>query len=85
MELEKIYLLPKYKRKGLGKFEFSSIIENQKEKDVKTILLDMVDTNISSIQFHETLGFKTIRKTVLKEPFFKDELRGMLIMELSLL
>ncbi|MEP5338656.1 MAG: GNAT family N-acetyltransferase [Algibacter sp.] len=52
VELEKIYLLPKYKRKGLGKFAFSSIIENQKEKDLKTILLDMVDTNISSIQFH---------------------------------
>ena len=83
-ELIKIYILPTYKGKGFGKFALLSIINKMKALNKKTLLLDVIDTNLNAITFYKKLGFKKVGKITLNEPFFKDELRGMDVMVLDI-
>lgn len=83
-ELEKIYILPKYKGKGFGRFSLISIIKNMRLLDKKSISLDVIDTNTNAISFYKSLGFKKTGTTTLDAPFFKEELKGMYLMKLEL-
>lgn len=83
-ELVKIYILPEFKGKGIGKFALQQTINNLRTIGKKNLLLDVIDTNTNSISFYEKMGFKKTGVTTLEEPFFIDELRGMFIMQLDL-
>ena len=83
-ELIKLYILPEYKGKGIGKFALLSIIKEMKALNKKSLILDVIDTNLNAIAFYKKLGFKKTGKITLDAPFFKDELRGMDVMLLSL-
>ena len=50
----------------------------------KTLLLDVIDSNLNAIAFYKKLGFKKTGTITLDAPFFKDELRGMDVMCLDL-
>jgi ribosomal protein S18 acetylase RimI-like enzyme len=76
-ELEKIYVLPSYKGKGVGKFAIEAINSIVKEKAKKIFFLCVIDTNIKAIAFYKKLGFKFHSKTRLDIPYFKEELKGM--------
>jgi len=76
-ELEKIYILPKYSGKGIGKYVLGNIIETVKRRDKKLIYLCVIDTNLNAISFYQRNGFKFHSKTQLDALFFKDELKGM--------
>ncbi|HEV8081772.1 MAG TPA: GNAT family N-acetyltransferase [Chitinophagaceae bacterium] len=77
IELEKIYILPQFKRKKIGKklldlaFEIAGI--NNKE----ILWLAVIDTNIEAIAFYERAGFTFHNKTHVNCPKFKQELKGM--------
>lgn len=83
-ELEKIYILPKYKGRGFGRFALKHIIDNMQTLGKKNLVLDVVDTNTSAISFYKSFGFKKVGTTILDEPFFKEELKDMYIMKLEL-
>lgn len=77
LEIEKLYFLTKYQRKGLGRELISTARLLAKELDMDVIWLGVIDTNASAISFYERNGFKFFDKTRLEIPYFKDELRGM--------
>ena len=77
LEIEKLYFLAKYQRKGLGRELISTARMLAKELDIDVIWLGVIETNASAITFYERNGFKFFDKTRLEIPYFKDELRGM--------
>jgi len=83
-ELEKIYILPAYSGKGIGKKALSKIISNVREKGKRILFLCVIDTNESAIAFYEKLGFEFHSTTRIDAPHFKEELRGMNRMVLGL-
>jgi diamine N-acetyltransferase len=84
VELDKIYILPQKKGSGIGKLAMSEIINNVEKRNKKYLFLGVIDTNISAIAFYEKIGFKYHSKTRLDIPFFKEELKGMNKMCLTL-
>lgn len=80
MEIEKIYLLPKCKGQGLGKLVIKEVIKIAIKHSKDYLILNVIDTNTSSIAFYKKQGFKFHKKTILDVPFFKEELKGMDIM-----
>jgi len=76
-ELEKMYVLPKYKRLGIGKKALNEIVKITRERGKKILFLDVLDTNKSAIVFYEKLGFKFHSNTRLQLPYFKEELKGL--------
>lgn len=85
MEIEKIYFLQQYKRKGIGGEMISTAKHLAMELGLSLIWLSVIDTNASVIAFYEKNGFRFFDKTRLEIPYFKDELRGMwrMVTELS--
>lgn len=83
-ELEKIYLLPKYSGRGIGKMAMTEIIDRVRQKGKIILFLCVIDTNSTAIAFYMRLGFKFHSKTRLEVPHFKEELKGMHRMSLRL-
>lgn len=76
-ELEKMYVLPEMKGQGIGKKALSAIIQEIKDIGKKVFFLCVIDTNTPAIKFYEKLGFEYHSKTSLDIPLFKEELKGM--------
>ena len=76
-ELEKIYILPAYSGKGIGKLAMTETIDRLKKRGKELVFLCVIDTNESAIAFYKKLGFKFHSKTRLEIAHFKEELRGM--------
>lgn len=76
-ELEKIYMLPAEKGKGLGRFTVQELINQAKMKGKTTFFLCVIDTNTAAMAFYQKLGFEFHSKTRLEAPLFKEELKGM--------
>ena len=83
-ELEKIYLLPEWHGKGLGKAALESIFEISIKKRKNILFLCVIDTNTSAIGFYEKLDFRFHSKTRLEAAYFKEALKGMNRMYLEL-
>ena len=77
LEIEKLYFLEKYKKKGLGKRMMACVSELAVKLGTDLIWLAVIDTNANAIRFYENNGFRFFDKTRLEIPYFKDELRGM--------
>lgn len=84
MEIEKLYCLANHQGKGFGKQMLNTAISLAKEMSRKSMRLEVLDTNYKAIAFYEKAGFKLLLSTRLTLPYFKDELRGLLVMELRL-
>ena len=76
-ELEKVYVLPEYKGKGIGKLALKETIKRVEERGKSNLFLCVIDTNESAIAFYEKLGFEFHSNTTLDLPYFKEELKGM--------
>jgi len=76
-ELEKIYILPKYSGKGIGKEAMKKIIHTVREKGKSIFFLCVIDTNENAIAFYKKLGFAFHSTTRIDAPHFREELRGM--------
>ena len=77
IEIEKLYFLTKYQRKGLGKLMIERAVRLSEDLGAGALWLSVIDTNSSAISFYENNGFTRFNKTRLEIPYFKDELRGM--------
>ena len=76
VEIEKMYVLPKYKGCGIGKKALNEVVKISLEREKKVIFLDVLDTNKNAIAFYQKFGFKLHRSARLQLPYFKDHLRG---------
>jgi len=83
-ELEKIYVLPEFKGKGIGNKAMKEIIKLAKERAMKNLYLDVLDSNNKAFDFYKRLGFVLHAHERLQLPYFKDDLRGMNLMVLNL-
>jgi ribosomal protein S18 acetylase RimI-like enzyme len=83
-EMEKMYILPKYKGKGIGKKALNEVIKIIQKRRRKILFLDVLDTNTSAIDFYKKNGFNFHSNKRLDLPYFKDELRGINLMFLEL-
>ena len=83
-ELEKIYLLPAWKAKGLGKLALEELIDELILLNKKYLYLCVVDSNTDAMRFYERLNFEYHSKTQLEAPLFREELKGMHRMYLNL-
>lgn len=84
-ELEKIYILPKFSGMGIGKSAMTEIVKKARERNKKIMFLCVIDTNKNAMAFYKNLGFEPHSKTRLEVPYFKEELKGMERMSLSLI
>ena len=84
MEIEKLYFLAEYQRKGIGREMIKTARHFANQLGSNLIWLGVIETNTSAVSFYERNGFRFFDKTRLEIPYFKDELRGMwrMIMEL---
>lgn len=57
IEIERIYVLKSFQKKGLGKELFNQAIEIAKEVGAEKIWLGVWEKNKNAIQFYEKLGF----------------------------
>lgn len=83
-ELEKMYILPKYKGLGIGKESLNEVIKITIERGKKILFLDVLDTNKSAFSFYQKLGFQFHSRIRLEVPNFREEFRGMNRMYLKL-
>ena len=82
-ELEKIYILPRFKGVGIGSRILKQIIDLCHLRGSERIWLNVIDTNTHAIGFYRKFGFQLHSMTRLDLPLFKDELRGMHLMVLD--
>ncbi|MDW3646540.1 MAG: GNAT family N-acetyltransferase [Bacteroidia bacterium] len=76
-ELEKIYILPQHKGKGIGRTAMTQIMDICKSRSMEHLFLCVIDTNFAAQAFYEKLGFYFHSKIRLDAPNFKEELRGL--------
>lgn len=84
MELEKIYIRPDIKGKGIGRSALAAVIAMLKGQGKKVLFLGVIDTNYPAITFYEKFGFEFHSKSRLELPYFKEELKGLNRMRLGL-
>ena len=77
VELEKIYVLPEFKEKGIGEAALSELIGSLKKQGIKTLFLYVIDANTNAITFYKKQGFIWHSNTRFDIPYFKEELKGM--------
>lgn len=76
-ELEKIYILPQHKGKGIGRKAMTQLMDACKARAMEHLFLCVIDTNYAAQAFYEKLGFRFHSKIRLDAPNFKEELRGL--------
>lgn len=84
LEVDKIYFLPTYQGKGIGRLLINQAIQVALELKKELIWLGVIDTNLAAIEFYRKIGFVFHDKARLEIPFFKEELKGMWRMKLPL-
>ncbi|WP_320163502.1 GNAT family N-acetyltransferase [uncultured Trichococcus sp.] len=57
LEVERIYIRPAFKRKGLGRFLIDKAIEIARGQDKNLIWLGVWEHNVNAIAFYEKMGF----------------------------
>tara|TARA_Y100001968_G_scaffold298171_1_gene307874 strand:- start:24 stop:479 length:456 start_codon:yes stop_codon:yes gene_type:complete len=69
LQITSLAVLPKYQRKGLGKFLLSEIITFSKSFQTNQIHLEVKETNEQAKAFYQSMGFKIKGK---RPNFYKD-------------
>ncbi|MDR3694620.1 GNAT family N-acetyltransferase [Mucilaginibacter sp.] len=77
LEIEKIYFLNKFKRKGIGK-QAMLFIENLARVQHKSLIWLKVMESSIAIPFYHAHGFTQVKSTRLDYPQMKDEYRNIL-------
>ena len=77
LEIDKIYFLNQYKRKGIGK-QVMLFIENLARVKHKSLIWLKVMDSSTAIPFYRAHGFAQVKSTRLDYPHMKDEYRVIL-------
>jgi ribosomal protein S18 acetylase RimI-like enzyme len=68
LKLSKLYVLPKYRKAGIGKEAMEIVFRTAKEKQLKTIQLIVNRNNSNAISYYKKWGFKIIEQVVHTYP-----------------
>ncbi len=66
--INSIYLLPEARSKGNGRLLIESLVEALKERDIKTLALDVSAANENAMRAYEKIGFR-VSSTTMKFDF----------------
>ena len=83
LEIDKIYFLTQYKRKGIGKQVMQFIEQLARVKHKTQLWLKVMDSS-TAIPFYLANGFTQVKSTRLDYPYMKDEYRNILTFTRSL-
>ena len=84
-EIEKLYILPEFKGRGIGRYSIERSVEILQSKGMEELILCVLDSNSDAIAFYKKLGFEICGTQLLEAASFKEELRGMFLMKKTLL
>lgn len=65
--IKEFYILPEYRRKGLGKRMLNEIIEALRKKGAQMIMADFPALNEIAIEFYKKMNFRPIESIYAKE------------------
>ncbi len=71
-EIKRLYLLPEYRSRGIGKVLLEKAIQHGLNQGLKKMMLDTTARNIQAVRFFRSAGFKEIRREGEKLYFEKD-------------
>ena len=83
-ELEKLYLLPDWIGLGLGTKAMNIALHELKHRALRQVFLLVLADNQGAIDFYRRLGFSLTEQTRLELPYFKDDLRSICRLSMSL-
>jgi len=69
-DINKIAVLPSFRRRGVGKELLKKLLEVLKEEGVEEIFLEVRESNVPAIKLYESLGFRRIG---LREGYYGNE------------
>lgn len=69
--LEDLYIIDKYRRKGIGKYAISKLDELMIEKGVKSLFIDVIPRNTCAIKFYSKCGFDHLNLIQLRKNYDK--------------
>ena len=84
IELDKLYILPKYKGYGIGRQFVELAFRVAENLGKETFWLAVIDTNAAAMAFYEKAGFRKHSPMRVGYPKFREELKGMWRMEKKL-
>ena len=61
-EILTIAVLPEARRQGIGKTIFSSMLQWAKEKNVKSVFLEVAESNITAQELYKSAGFAIVSR-----------------------
>ena len=67
-KLDKIYVSPKLKGQGIGKWMYKQILQQAESSDIHQIVLNVNRRNQPAIAFYENLGFTILREEDIPGP-----------------
>ena len=84
-EIEKMYIYPNFKAKGIGKHALSLVLRDIRRQKKTTLFLDVLSDNATAISFYKKQGFKFLLKTKVLAPDFKATLNNLdrMVLELN--
>jgi len=68
LKLDKIYVAPELKGRGIGKWMYNEIIEQARQNNFRKILLNVNRRNRPAINFYKKLGFKVVKEEDIPGP-----------------
>lgn len=77
-ELKRLYVMPEYRKFGIGKKLLESIVEEAKKDNYKEIVLDTIKPLQSAIKLYKKYGFKEIMS------YYDNPLEDVIYMKLDL-
>lgn len=77
LEIDKLYLLPQFTGKGIGKIAMNFIFDFAKRQQCPLLWLKVMESSPARL-FYEAYGFKQTERTYLDYSFMIDEYRWLL-------
>ncbi|MFB6490850.1 MAG: GNAT family N-acetyltransferase [Thermoproteus sp. AZ2] len=65
--IREFYIMPEYRRKGLGKRMMSEVIDAMKRRGAQVILADFPSLNEIAVEFYKKMGFRPVDSVYAKE------------------